>query len=55
MKLLDSIRNIMIKQFDLIRGFPKPLPMIGLFAQLTPEQKERALAWRGPENLGRRK
>jgi hypothetical protein len=27
-------------------------PMNGLFAQLTPEQKKRALAYEGPENFG---
>lgn len=29
-----------------------PRPMVGLFAQLTPEQQAAALAYDGPENLG---
>ncbi len=28
------------------------LPMVGLLSQLTPEQKERALSYRGSENVG---
>ena len=31
------------------------LPMVGLFSQLTDEQKERALSYDGPINCGRPK
>ncbi len=30
----------------------KPRQMTGLFAQLTPEQKAKALSYRGPEAIG---
>lgn len=29
-----------------------PRPMTGFFANLSPEQKQKALAYRGPENHG---
>lgn len=32
----------------------KPRPMTGFWAHLTPEQKAKALAYRGPENHGDR-
>lgn len=28
------------------------LPMVGLFARMTPEQKRRVLGFRGDENMG---
>ena len=30
----------------------KPLPMVGLFSQLTPEQKKFVLNYDGPSNVG---
>lgn len=34
------------------RAPSRPLPMVGFFALLTPEQKAAALAYTGPENFG---
>jgi hypothetical protein len=33
-------------------AYAKPRPAVGFFAALTPEQKKRALTYRGEENHG---
>lgn len=42
------------KQPELVEPFErKERPMVGLLAQLSPEQRERALSYEGSVNLGR--
>lgn len=48
-----EVRAILKRQAEEMRAErDNPRPMVGLFASLTPEQQARALAYRGPDNLG---
>ena len=59
MESLAKLTGWLAGRVSLERRLPEPEPinwkpreMTGFFAHLTPEQKAKALAYRGPENHG---